>query len=98
MARHLLAHHEEVRLSTRGLIENHLVPYYGSKDLRTLREADLLAFVGRKLDQGLERLYPAPGLGDDISESHNYLKTLAPPGGLEPPTLLGTPLLVADRS
>ncbi len=41
------------RLSTRALIEKHLVPYFGSADLRALRESDLLAFVSRKLGEGL---------------------------------------------
>ena len=31
-----------------GLVENQQVPYYGSKDLRELREADLLGFVSHK--------------------------------------------------
>ena len=61
------------RLSTRGLIENHLVPYYGSKDLRELREADLLAFVGRKLDQGLHPRTMSIGSSTALSgEAHDY--------------------------
>jgi len=35
------------------LIEVHLVPFFGAKDLRSVREADLLRFIGAKLDQGL---------------------------------------------
>ena len=35
---------------------------------------------------GSERLYPAPGSKDNSGESPNYLKQMAPPGGLEPPT------------
>ena len=38
---------------TSGLIKNHLVPFFGSRDLRQIREADLLAFVREKLDAGL---------------------------------------------
>ena len=38
---------------TGGLIENHLVPYFGSKDLREIRESDLLGFVQKKMDDGL---------------------------------------------
>jgi hypothetical protein len=38
---------------TRGLIENHLVPYFGSRDLREIREVDLLRFIKAKLDAGL---------------------------------------------
>ena len=41
------------RLSTESLIRIHLVPFFGSKDLRELREVDLLAFVRRKLEDGL---------------------------------------------
>ena len=41
------------QLSTRGLIEKHLVPFFGSQDLRELREADLLRFVSLKLQEGL---------------------------------------------
>ena len=33
-----------------------------------------------------ERLYPAPGSEDDGHDPRNFPKTLAPPGGLEPPT------------
>jgi hypothetical protein len=35
------------------IIENHLVPFFGPKDLRELRETDLLDFVRAKLDAGL---------------------------------------------
>ena len=44
------------RLSTLGLIENHLAAYFRAKDFRDLREADLLGFVSRKLDEGLAPL------------------------------------------
>jgi integrase len=37
----------------RGLIEHHLAPFFGSKDLREIRETDLLAFIRRKIGQGL---------------------------------------------
>ena len=42
--------------SVRGLICNHLVPYFGDKDLRNIREADLLSFTRSKLDAGLAPL------------------------------------------
>ena len=35
---------------------------------------------------GSKRLYPAPTFEDDAGESRNYLKTLAPPAGIEPAT------------
>ncbi len=35
---------------------------------------------------GSERLYPAPATSDDDLDSDKYLNSLAPPGGLEPPT------------
>ncbi len=38
---------------TKGLIENHLVAHFGDRDLRSLREVDLLEFIRVKLDQGL---------------------------------------------
>ena len=38
-----------------GLIRNHLAPFFGSKDLRSLTEEDLLRFIKTRLDQG-----PAP--------------------------------------
>jgi len=41
---------------TRGLIGNHLAPHFGSRDLREIREADLLDFVRAKRAAGL-----APG-------------------------------------
>jgi integrase len=34
-------------------IRNHLVPFFGSRDLREIREEDLLRFIGAKLDDGL---------------------------------------------
>lgn len=37
----------------RGHIDNHLAPYFGSRDLREIQEADLLEFVRAKLDEGL---------------------------------------------
>ena len=40
-------------LSTRGLIENHLAPYFQSRNLREIREADLLKFATTKVDAGL---------------------------------------------
>jgi len=36
-----------------GVIETHLVPFFGSKDLRQLREEDLLRYVRAKLADGL---------------------------------------------
>jgi integrase len=36
-----------------GLIERHLVPHFGTQDLREIREEDLLGFVRVKLDAGL---------------------------------------------
>lgn len=38
---------------TRGLIEHHLVPYFGSRDLRELRRDDMLGFIETKLNEGL---------------------------------------------
>jgi integrase len=40
-------------ISTRGLIENHLAPYFGATDLREIREADLLGFARSKMETGL---------------------------------------------
>jgi integrase len=39
--------------SSAGVIRNHLVPAFGTRDLRDLRERDLLAFVERKVADGL---------------------------------------------
>jgi hypothetical protein len=43
-------------ISTKGLIENHLAPHFKCRDLRQIREADVLAFARVEIDQGL-----APG-------------------------------------
>jgi integrase len=40
-------------IEARRIIRYHLVPFFGSRDLRELREADLLEFVRVKLDAGL---------------------------------------------
>ncbi len=37
-------------------IENHLVPFFGAKDLREIREDDLLAYIRAKLEAGLAPL------------------------------------------
>ena len=36
----------------RGLIEKHLEPHFGNRDLRDIREEDILTFAGEKLDAG----------------------------------------------
>ena len=41
------------RLSTRTVIDKHLIPFLGSTDIREIREIDLLRFVSLKLDAGL---------------------------------------------
>ena len=41
------------RKLTHGLIENHLAPHFGSRDLRELREAELLDFIRVKLEDDL---------------------------------------------
>jgi hypothetical protein len=46
-----MKHSSEV--SARYLIERHLAPHFGSKDLKAIREADLLEFARVKLDSGL---------------------------------------------
>jgi len=35
------------------IIQNHLAPFFGSKDLRQIREADLLKYIGEKIEAGL---------------------------------------------
>jgi integrase len=40
-------------VSTLGIINHHLVPFFGTKDIREIREDDLLAFARSKLDEGL---------------------------------------------
>jgi len=37
---------------TKGHIENHLIPFFGDRDLREIREADLLEFARKLLDAG----------------------------------------------
>ena len=39
--------------TSEGLIRNHLVPYFGSKDVGSITEEDLLGFIGTRLDLGL---------------------------------------------
>ena len=40
-------------IESRRIIDTHLAPFFGSRDLRELRESDLLDFVRVKLDAGL---------------------------------------------
>ena len=40
-------------ISARGLVEKHLVPHFGSTDLREIRESHLLQFAQAKVDDGL---------------------------------------------
>lgn len=35
-----------------AILDNHLVPYFGERDLRDISEADLLEYIRRKLDAG----------------------------------------------
>ena len=39
--------------STGGFIVNHLAPFFGSRDLKEIRESDLLAFARPKIEEGL---------------------------------------------
>ena len=39
--------------NTLGLIERHLAPYFGTRDLREIGEEDLLGFIRVKIDEGL---------------------------------------------
>lgn len=41
--------------TARVQIERHLVPFFGSKDLTSITEDDLLGYIARKLDQKLSR-------------------------------------------
>ena len=40
-------------VSSRGVIEGHLVPFFGARNLQDLTEGDLLAFVRDRIDAGL---------------------------------------------
>jgi integrase len=54
------------RAGVQSIIERHLVPHFGQKDVRELRDADLLAYIRAKLDAGLSATTVA-----------NHLKALA---------------------
>ena len=43
-------------IESKRIIDNHLVPFFGSKDLREIREEDLLLFIREKLEVGLAPL------------------------------------------
>ena len=49
-------HHEEETPSTeqthRGSIETHLIPFFGSRDLRMLTRDDMRAFIKNRFDEG----------------------------------------------
>jgi len=49
--------------SSRGVIEHHLAPFFGSTDLEQLREEDLLRFISAKLEEGLAPKTIANALG-----------------------------------
>ena len=49
-------------------------------------ESDV-SFANFGLGDGSKRLYPAPGISGDDSESSNPLKRMARREGFEPPTL-----------
>lgn len=57
--RETLAHSYEQ--TARGLIENHLAPYFGSRDLRSLRERDALDFASHVV--GEKKLSPSVARG-----------------------------------
>jgi len=52
----LTAYEATLKPSTRelaeGILKRHLIPFFGSKDLRELREADLMAYVSAKVEAG----------------------------------------------
>lgn len=81
---------------TEGIIENHLVPYFGSRDLRGIRESDLLAFIRRKLDEGL-----APKtIGNSLSVLRRVLTLLVSEGVLDrnPASRVGELIRRVDRA
>jgi len=63
-----------------AIIERHLAPHFGARDLRELREADLLAYIGEKLERGRKtpkyprprslRPEPSPGLAPATIRQH----------------------------
>ena len=48
--RHTLA--ESYEQTADGLIRNHLVPYFGPRDLRLIRDIDVIEFVGQLMEGG----------------------------------------------
>ena len=48
--RHTLA--ESTEQTAAGLIRNHLVPHFGARDLRLLRDTDVIEFVGQLMESG----------------------------------------------
>jgi len=40
------------RETSLGIVEHHLIPFFGGRDLRSIREADLLDYIRVKLDAG----------------------------------------------
>jgi integrase len=51
--RHTLAASTEI--TSRGLIEHHLVPYFGDRDLRFIRREDVIEFSGWMMNKGLSK-------------------------------------------
>ena len=82
-------------MNTRGHIDVHLIPYFGSKDLRTLTEEDLLRFVQKKVDDG----YAPKTVGLMLSVLRRVLTLLHRAGRLprNPATRFGEILRRADR-
>jgi len=82
-------------INTCGHIEKHLIPHFGSKDLRTLTEEDLLGFVQQKVNDG----YAPKTVGLMLSVLRRVLTLLYRSGRISrnPATRFGEILRRADR-
>lgn len=81
---------------TEGLIENHLIPHFGARDLRELREGDMLAFIRAKLGVGM-----APKtIGNSLSVLRRVLTLLGREGliATNPASRVGELIRRVDRA
>ena len=51
-ARHRVTFKPRYVETSLGLVENHLIPFFGSKDLREITREDVLDYIARKLEGG----------------------------------------------
>jgi integrase len=63
--------------TARGLVENHLAPFFGARDIRSIRERDVLAFMTHVVTSGGQRRVVDPKTGAATVERYGLSVSVA---------------------